>query len=260
MSLAAIALAAGSAGAIDDAKGTTDTAGRTAASLDLHGFLAVDSLVADCPAGVPADADCRARTGRGMFRGLGSVTATYLWYFTASGGNCPSDLAKPFATSAQIVVAGKGEIRLAISPGERCVDIEPVRNEPQTFTVSGGSGEYEGATGSGRLERSLSGGRGTETLSGVLTVPGRDFDLAPPTFTGAKARTVRAAKGVNRTRVTYTVAAKDTVDGILAAMCAPKSGTRFPLGRTMVTCEATDKSANTARVRFAVTVRKSAAG
>jgi hypothetical protein len=116
----------------------------------------------------------------------------------------------------RLVVAGKGEIRLAISPGERCVEPEPVRNEPQTFTVTGGSGGYDGATGSGRLERSISGGRGTDTLIGTLTVPGLDFDLAPRTFTGASAKAVRAAKSASVARVTYAVTAKDTVDGAVA--------------------------------------------
>jgi hypothetical protein len=255
-SLVAALLAAGSAVAVPDATANRHAAIRVTGSLDLRSTLNATSLGVDCPSGAPSDASCRARADKGLIRGLGSVTATYVWYFTTSGGNCPSDLVRPFATTAQIVVAGKGEIRLAISPGEHCVDVEPVRNEPQAFTITGGSGAYDGATGSGLLERNLANGLGTETLTGALTVPGLEFDLEPPTFTGVSGKTVRAAKGAKSARVAYTVAAMDAADGVLRPRCLPVSGSRFPLGRTTVTCEATDKSANTASVKFLVTVRK----
>ena len=255
-SLVAALLAAGSAVAVSDATATRHAATRVTASLDLRSTLKATSLGIDCPSGTPSDASCRARSDRGLIRGLGSVTATYIWYFTASGGNCPSDLVKPFATAARIVVAGKGEIHLAILPGEHCVDVEPVRNEPQAFTITGGSGAYDGATGRGLLERTLANGLGTETFTGTLTVPGLEFDLTSPTFTGVSGKTVRAAMGAKSARVAYTVAAMDAVDGVLRPTCLPVSGSRFPLGRTTVTCEATDKSGNTATVKFLVTVRK----
>jgi hypothetical protein len=157
--------------AVPDATANRHAAIRVTGSLDLRSTLNATSLGIDCPSGAPSDASCRARADKGLIRGLGSVTATYVWYFTTSGGNCPSDLVRPFATPARIVVAGKGEIHLTISPGEHCVDVEPVRNEPQAFTITGGSGAYDGATGSGLLERNLANGLGTETLTGTLTVP-----------------------------------------------------------------------------------------
>jgi hypothetical protein len=77
--LAATALAAGRAFSSDDARATAQVAERAAGSIDLHDVLNLDSPCIDCPAGVPADADCRGRTGKGTIRGLGSVTATYIW-------------------------------------------------------------------------------------------------------------------------------------------------------------------------------------
>ena len=80
--------------------------------------------------------------------------------------------------------------------------------------------------------------------------------LTPPALLGAKSKTVRARKRAKRVRVVYQVTASDAVDGQLPASCNPRSGSRFPLGRTVVRCSATDSSANTANASFRVTVRR----
>ena len=103
-------------------------------------------------------------------------------------------------------VANKGEIDFGLSDGARCVEQEPVRNEPQDFTVTGGTGAYQGASGRGAVERSLSGGHGVERWAGALTVPGLEFDITPPRIAGAVSKTVRAPRGAKRVRVTYKVA------------------------------------------------------
>jgi hypothetical protein len=177
-----------------------------------------------------------------------------MWFFTVGPPSCPPDLAKPRATTGRLLVAGRGEIRFALSDGARCVEVEGVRNEPQEFTITGGTDLYQGASGSGKLERNVSLGRGTEWLTGTLVVPGLEFDVTPPTLTGAASRTVRAPKGAERVRLTFNITARDALDGARPVTCLPRSGSRFSLGRTTVRCEATDKSANTARARFAVTV------
>jgi hypothetical protein len=46
----------------------------------------------------------------------------------------------PLATTGRLVVAGMGEIQVALAQGARCVEEEPVRNEPQNFTITGGTG------------------------------------------------------------------------------------------------------------------------
>jgi hypothetical protein len=163
---------------------------------------------------------------------------------------------KPLATTGRIVVANKGEIDFSLADGTRCVEQEPVRNEPQEFTITGGTGAYHGASGRGTVERSLSAGHGAEWWTGTLTVPGLEFDITPPTIAAAVAKTVRAPKTARRVRVTYKVTASDAVDGRLPVTCLPRSGGWFPIGRTLVTCQARDKSGNTGRARFAVTVRR----
>lgn len=53
----------------------------------------------------------------------------------------------------------------------------------------------------------------------------------------------------------FTVTAADIVDGVLAATCAPPSGSTFHVGSTVVSCRATDTAGNAATKTFSVTVR-----
>ena len=57
-------------------------------------------------------------------------------------------------------------------------------------------------------------------------------------------------------RVRYSVSATDATDGTLPAVCLPKSGSVFPVGRTTVTCTPVDSSGNTATARFVITVKR----
>ena len=234
----------------------TASASSAAGTLSLRAPLALVSNPVACPPEVPQDGtECRARTETGRIPGLGSVSATYVWSFRVGPPTCPSNLATPLAATGRLVVTGKGEVQFALAQGAQCVDVEPVRNEPQAFTITAGSGIYAGASGSGTVERTVSAGSGTETWTGTLDVPGVEFDLTPPALSGATSKTVRAPKGVRRVRVTYRVTASDAVDGPVPATCAPRSGSRFPIGRTTVRCSASDSSGNTRRVSFRVTVR-----
>jgi hypothetical protein len=223
-------------------------------TLELRASLRLVSDLGACPPGITADA-CAPRTGKGFISGLGTVTETYTWSYRMGPPTCPSGVGKPLATTGRLVVARRGEIYFAIADGARCIDQEPLRNEPQDFTITGGTGTYDGASGSGMLQRSVSAGFGTERWIGTLVVPGLEFDVTPPTLSGTTSKTVRAPKGAKRVRVTYTVRASDAVDGQLPVTCLPRSGSRFPIGRTVVRCSATDSSANTATARFIVTVR-----
>jgi hypothetical protein len=106
------------------------------------------------------------------------------------------------------------------------------------------------------LSEQLGVGKGVEDWAGSLVVPGVEFDLTPPALKGAVPRTIRAPKGVKRVRVRYAVTARDDVDGRVPVVCKPRSGSRFAIGRTTVTCSATDSSANTATRKFTVTVKR----
>ncbi len=225
-----------------------------AGTLNLRATLGTDSPGAACPPEAPPGSDCHPRTGTGSVSGLGSVVARYTWFFGT--GDCSATLVKPLATTGRFVVAGKGEINFVLAEGARCVEQEPVRNEPQAFTITGGTGTYQGSSGNGTVERSLSGGHGVERWTGTLTVPGLEFDITPPAILGAMSKTVRAPASAKRARVTFRVVARDAVDGAVATACRPRSGSFFKLGRTTVTCTATDTSANGRAARFVITVRR----
>jgi hypothetical protein len=203
---------------------------------------------------------CARRTAAGVVPGLGRVTANYTRPMALGPPSCANGLGKALAHSLRLVVAGKGEIEVTVGDGLQCVDAEVARIQPQPFTVTAGTGLYAGATGSGTVTRALgptaTGAAGIETFAGTLSVAGLDSDLTARTFKGAVGRTVRAARGARSLRERYLVTALDAVDGWVPASCRPRSGSRFPIGRTSVTCAAGDSSGNTRTARFVITVRR----
>jgi HYR domain len=236
----------------------TPSAPFAAGTLSFRGALFVNSVpLVPCPPGTALGAtDCRTRTGEDLVQGLGRVSEAYIWSIGIGPPTCSGTLTKPLATTGRLIVAGKGEIHVALAPGTRCIDLEPVRNEPQTFTITGGTGIYAAASGSGTVQRALSGDSGTETWTGTLIVPALEFDVTAPVISGASSKTVLAPKRAKQVRVTYSVTASDAIDGPLPVSCRPRSGSRLPVGRNVVTCEATDSSANTGQARFVITVKK----
>jgi hypothetical protein len=229
----------------------------TAGTLNLAIDLRVSSPTEACAPDVSGATVCREeRTGKGAASGLGNVSESYFWVFGTGPPTCPSsDQGKPLATTGTLVVAGKGEIHFSLAEGARCVPREPTGSEPQTFTVTGGTGVFEAASGNGTVTRSLRLGSGIERWRGTLVVPGLEFDVTPPVLSVTTARTVRARKGAKSVRATYKVTARDGVDGVVPVRCEPRSGARLPVGRTAVTCVAADSSANTGRATFGITVR-----
>jgi hypothetical protein len=94
---------------------------------------------------------------------------------------------------------------------------------------------------------------------GSFTV--RVKDTTPPTLSGMPANITAEATSAAGSAVAFTApAATDLVDGAVAVSCkvggaAVKSGDTFPLGKTTVTCSATDTHGNTASGSFDVTVQ-----
>jgi HYR domain-containing protein len=240
------------------AQGTDVRIGDTG-TLTFDAQLDVRYPYTSCPEGTPGGVECYARTGNGIIRGLGNVTESYTYEVESAPSGCADNFVRLLTTTARLSVLGKGEIELRIS-GTGCVARvapQPLRAKAE-FTITGGSGKYAGASGGGSyvdLSYGPPGFRGRDTWTGTLVVPGLDFDLTPPVFARARSRTVRAAGGGARARVAYSVAARDNVDGRLPVTCLPKSGSWFKVGRTVVNCSAIDKSGNTGRGRFTVTVR-----
>jgi hypothetical protein len=247
--------------AITATSATAADAGSERASglLDLRAELKLTSNLGGCPP-PPGVSECAARTGSGLVSGLGAVTEKYEFLVGLGPPTCAGGTGQALASSTRFVVAGKGEIHFALAAAGCIPDQEPIYNQMQAYTITGGTGLYAGASGSGTVVRRLggptaSGRHGVEAWTGTLEVPGFGFDLTPPTLSGAVGRTVRAARGAKAARVRFSVTAQDERDGRLAVRCTPKSGSRFRVGRTRVTCVATDASANTAAASFTVTVR-----
>jgi hypothetical protein len=66
------------------------------------------------------------------------------------------------------------------------------------------------------------------------------------------------ARGPQDAIVFYSAIARDLVDGLIAPNCKPASGSQFALGTSLVRCTAADKSRNTSRGTFTVTVKATA--
>lgn len=264
--LAGIAVGAIAAGA-GAAQGTTassNAASGVAGTLNLRASLVTASSSAsrrfgdDCAPGTPALVECFDVRGSGTIRGLGRVSLSSLHFVDTSPQGCPSGQFRVLGASLRITVAGKGGIELRLDPAEGCRTLATVLTHTRPYTVAGGTGRYARATGAGTVRREAaftgSGAKGKDLVVGTLSVPGLEFDLTPPRLSGASSRTVRAASGAARTRVRYQVTARDAVDGRVGATCTPKSGSSFRIGRTVVTCVASDSSGNVARAKFTVTV------
>jgi hypothetical protein len=235
----------------------TGRATSSAATLELRAVVRLSSSLTACPPGVSAGA-CASRSGKGLAPGLGRITEAYTWLADLGPPSCASGSGRALAYDVRLVVAGKGAIDVAVAAGGACVGQEALRSQAQAFVVTGGSGLYARASGGGTVERRLAqtagGAAGTETWRGTLDVEGVEFDLTPPTVAGAARKTVRAPRGAHRVRVSYRITARDAVDGAVPVTCRPRSGARFRIGRTIVTCSATDTSGNRRTVRFPVTV------
>jgi HYR domain len=232
---------------------------RAAGDLSLSATVAVRYHFGDyCAPGTPEDALCVRFSGTALVRGLGRTSITY----DKTVREASACQVRQFRT-AVLDVEGKGTIELTM-PREACGPTAPASVGPLDLIVTGGSGAYARAAGSVRFSSVVYRpdlacgpcGRGRDTWAGAISVPGLEFDLDPPTLTGTSARVVRVPKGSARVRVRYEVSARDAVDGAVPTTCTPSSGRYFRIGRTTVTCSATDSSANTRRARFAITVRR----
>jgi hypothetical protein len=258
LALLGLSILVGASPAVPATSGKTGSTG----SLNLQARLELVSQLGSCPPGIGAPVTaCAARTGEGLVPGLGRVSESYTFLLSEGPPTCAAaGFAKALAYPVRLVVVGKGELDVSVAEGAECVANEEVRTQTQRFVITGGTGIYAGGSGSGKVERVLggetpTGRRGTETWTGTLDVPGLEFDVTPPTLSGAVGKTVRAPRHAKRVRVRFTVTAQDAVDGSLPVRCRPRSGSRFKLGKTRVTCAATDKSGNTATAKFIVTVR-----
>jgi hypothetical protein len=80
------------------------------------------------------------------------------------------------------------------------------------------------------------------------------FDPVPPEIT-APGNLIASAPDAGGAVVDYAVTATDNCTGPVTLRCAPASGTLFPVGTTVVVCEASDNSGNHSVAQFHVTVQ-----
>jgi hypothetical protein len=89
--------------------------------------------------------------------------------------------------------------------------------------------------------------------SGILERRARQRDSIPPVVTTSGDVTVNANSSAGAV-VNFKVSAKDNVDGSVAVLCTPASGSTFPVGPTKVTCTAADKKGNKGTATITVNV------
>jgi hypothetical protein len=75
-------------------------------------------------------------------------------------------------------------------------------------------------------------------------------------FSNVPGTIIAYATSTNGAKVVYTLPkATDAVDGVRTVTCTPASNTTFKVGKTTVTCTASDKSNNTATATFTIWVQ-----
>ena len=226
--------------------------GRSLGSLQLGASFSSAVNPFTCPHGTPTSTSCYASEGTTQVPGLGTVTEA----FDETISNTNSCLHTTFS-GAMLTVTGKGELTVTLTDSTAC-DPDFTATVTDPFTITGGTGPYAGATGSGTLTFSNFQPTGSnsshETHAWAGQVNGPTFDTTAPVISGTKSLTARTKK--KSVRVQFHPTATDAVDGTEPVSCLPKSGSRFSIGKTVVTCTATAGSANTATARFTVKVKR----
>jgi hypothetical protein len=208
-----------------------------------------------CDGSAPASARCFLVLEKGAWPGVGTVS---LREIVVQSGITDAEFCEP-QSRAGVLTFPTGTISFAAS-GTDCPATRELlggyRAVIADWQVTGGTGRFAGITGDGEVNvrPEDEGDEVNSHFSGSLAAAGLTFDVAPPRIAMPRTLVVRAKRPV---AVRYRLpVATDGVDGRIPVQCAPRSGSRFPLGRTTVACSATDKSANTAVGRFAVVVRR----
>jgi EGF domain len=88
-------------------------------------------------------------------------------------------------------------------------------------------------------------------------IPTDGATAAPPVVTTSGDVTVAAVSEAGAP-ATFTVSARDEKDGVRAAYCLPRSGSTFTIGKTVVSCWASNTRGKLGRASFTVTVSKPA--
>lgn len=196
---------------------------------------------------------CSVPSGRTFPVGATTVTCTTvdLWNNTASGSFTVT--VKPLDTTPP-TISGARDITVELtSPAGASVTYAPPTaldddGEAVAVTCNTPAGLFPlGATTVTCTARDAAGN--TASASFVVTV----VDTTAPALI-LPPNVVADATGPTGAVVTYAVTATD-LSGTATLTCSPTSGSTFPIGTTMVACQAHDASGNAATGTFSVTVK-----
>ncbi len=135
----------------------------------------------------------------------------------------------------------------AVSNGG-CHRLAACENTPGSRTCGGCPKDYVGDGYLGCFDVNECG-----TVDCADRKPAGTPDSPPPAVTTSGDVTVAAASSAGA-QATFTVSAKDSVDGTRPANCTPASGTVFKVGKTTVSCWAFNKRGKIGRSTLTVTV------
>ncbi len=173
-----------------------------------------------------------------------------------------------FLNHPPVADAGPDQTVVAAADGNASVTLDGSHSsdpdgDALTFTWSGPFGQVNGAQPLVTLAvgehvvtlvvNDSNGGSSTATT--MVTVNAKaNTDTTPPVLSVPTGLTVEATTSAGAV-VAFSATAVDAVDGSRPVNCAPISGATFALGTTIVSCNASDLSGNTANASFTITVR-----
>jgi hypothetical protein len=259
--LAAVIVLASAVFALALGGGISAAARQASGTLELNGaftYPASGRDAASCPSNAATGDKCFQLSGHAAIPGLGQVTDSFMLTTADDTLACV-----PLGFTPDVITVGsKGAIDATIATSGPCNAM------PTTFTITGGTGMFSGASGGGTFKINVVGAEDDPfidlddvpdladiVLTGTLSVPGATFDVTAPTIS-AHAKTVTVPKKARFAHVVYIVTAHDDTDATVQVICNPSSGSRFKLGHTTVHCSATDSSGNTATAKFVITVKR----
>ena len=243
--------------ALAGAAGTATATRAETGKLTFHGELAWHGRTVDCPTGTPPSVTCRMHEGAGVIPGLGTVSEQYIFFNEGGTPECPGTYrvrilrpASPWAREGRSKsirprapiacrARAKGHAQLHLHDYRRVGNLcRSLRNWLVAQVVDS------------RLRQATeTSGTALSWCWGLLLTPLLLF------FMEQSQKDPRSASWREAGTRRFRVSALDETDGAITVSCRPATGSRFKVGRTIVTCSATDRSGNSGRARFTVTVR-----
>jgi HYR domain-containing protein len=210
--------------------------------------------VGSCPVGTSPLISCYRFAGQTVVPGLALASFDFRLFIDRSD---PKNLCSTWTIKDGVLFSPKGSVRF-VGQSQGCQPIAEGGSGTFQYQFTGGDGPFAAASGSGTA--AFAAGDLVSLTShaqwtGTLDVPGYTFDTAEPTFSRVAKRVVKIPRG-RGAHVRYAPKAQDAIDGSVPVTCTPQSGSFFALGRSRVTCLASDTSGNTATASFLVIVKR----